>query len=275
MYPSFSKLHFVSSSVIVAKDVVFIGGALAEKYHVSLTIDCGDDSFAGFRCPCRTRTLERMSDPRDEEGKITKVRCGLFRSVERLPGVRSCYAKAEEVMTCTNGIRVRHEVFPQEARCGDEKVKTASGDVPQDEVGCYRGRLYVNSRGCCSVDYALASYNRKGRVTSVRCGRRAGLLLPDNVQPENIRGVPLCKGNIPEHWCPYGIIASLDSLKKGERCRGYGCCTGWEQTRDKQGVCRRKGESFLTKESAREYWEARLLDGSVNNFHEVHEAVLP
>ncbi|RDA89014.1 hypothetical protein CP532_0624 [Ophiocordyceps camponoti-leonardi (nom. inval.)] len=198
---------------------------------------------------------------RDHEGKITNVRCGLFRSIDRLTGVRSCYARAEDVMNCYNGIRVRLEVFAQEARCGEKKVNTATGRVPLDEVGCYRGRVYVNSRGCCSVDFAIANYNHRGQVTGVRCGKRAGLLLPDNVQPENIRGVPLCEGNIPEDWCPFGIVASLDSLRKGERCSGVGCCSGWEQTRDEQGVCRRKGESFLTKESTEQYWDARGRDG--------------
>ncbi|RDA94847.1 hypothetical protein CP533_4231 [Ophiocordyceps camponoti-saundersi (nom. inval.)] len=198
---------------------------------------------------------------RDDGGKITTIRCGIMRSIERLPGVRSCYKKAEEVMTCTNGIRVRLPVFPQEARCGSEKVKTATGRVPLDEVGCYRGRIYVNSRGCCSIEYAMVNYNHRGRPISGHCGRRAGILPPDNVEPENLKGVPQCRGYIPESWCPFGIITSLAALKKAERCSGKGCCTGWEQTRDQNGVCRREGESFATKESAKAYWEARQQDG--------------
>ncbi|KAM4068017.1 hypothetical protein HRG_009688 [Hirsutella rhossiliensis] len=198
----------------------------------------------------------------DGAGQASNIQCGdKLGTPGYFEGVPMCNGVSAFEFQCSNGIHASLEAFPQSGRCGAEMEAPASGDRPNDEVGCYSGRVYVNAGGCCSTDYAVAERDDQGRVLKASCGNTASILAPDNLEPEHLKGVPKCNGAVDKSWCPGGMHATENALMRSDVCSGTGCCPRFREARDHDGVCRWNPLNFSNKKTSKAFWEARDRDG--------------
>ncbi|KAM4057320.1 hypothetical protein HRG_014858 [Hirsutella rhossiliensis] len=195
---------------------------------------------------------------RDDKGQVLNVQCGdTPNTCETLEGVAACFRQPGEPQ-CPDGLRASIESF-QQGRCGVEPGAPASGYPPNNNVGCYSGRIYVNRGECCSTDYVVAEGD------GFRCGDKLGTLAADSERPEHLKDVPACNGTIDKNWCPRGVHASEWAINRGDVCtinRGdvytdTGCCQEM-YSRDKDGVCQPYIEG---SGSYAELFAARKADG--------------
>ncbi|PHH90066.1 hypothetical protein CDD83_4605 [Cordyceps sp. RAO-2017] len=168
---------------------------------------------------------------------------------------------------CEKGIRIAAESFPQPGRCGARKAGPVSGSPPDDSVGCYSGRLFVNAGKCCSSDFVMAD------GSGVRCGDEPRFVpdaaFPaDNVRPGHLPpNVPACNGTITSSWCPAGVRATGLFVLHRDVCSDTTsenrCCERHDEVRDENGVCQYDslGSPYERFKAYRKFAAARARDG--------------